>query len=130
MWEYISGMSNTEIIERDERGRFQNGTKPGPGRPQGARSKLGSAYLEDLALVWEKHGSTALERVAVEQPDVLVRVIANLLPKHIDITAITAEVDMRDFASRFRSAVELLGNAPPGMRVIQHKATSDARNRR
>jgi hypothetical protein len=59
---------------------------------------------------FEKHGVAALERVAVEQPEVLVKVIASLLPRDVNLNI---GVDAPEFATKFRQAVALLGNEPP-----------------
>jgi len=114
---------------RDRGGRFVIGGKPGPGRPLGARSKLGEAFLEDLRDAWNEHGIEALRRCATEDPSQFCRIIANLLPRDIDIN-LTGSIDVADFATRFRTAVELLGNQPPQqpkMKTIEHKATTNAR---
>jgi hypothetical protein len=114
--------------QRDRGGRFVNGGKPGPGRPKGARSKLGEAFLEDLRDAWNEHGATALARCAQEEPGQFVRVVASLMPKDINLNV---AVDATTFADRFRTALELLGIEPapprphhplPGQpRMIEHK---------
>jgi hypothetical protein len=102
----------TSIIDRDAKsGRFIAGNAGNGGRRPGARSKLGEQFLQDLAATWEKHGMVALERAATEEPAQFVRVIANLLPRDVDIN-LTGTMDVATFAERFRHAVELLGNAP------------------
>jgi hypothetical protein len=99
-------MSETQIIEREEAtGRFLKGTKPGPGRPVGSRSKLGEAFLEDLRDAWLEHGATALARCAVEEPGQFCRIVAGLLPKDINLNV---AVNPADFAMKFRHALELL----------------------
>jgi hypothetical protein len=107
-------MSNTTIsAERDEAtGRFVIGGKPGPGRPKGARSKLGEAFLEDLRDAWEERGAEALRRCAEEEPAQFVRVVASLLPKDININA-TVGVSARGVLETFRQAVQALGNEAP-----------------
>jgi hypothetical protein len=108
---------------RDRGGRFVIGGKPGPGRPPGARSKLGEAFLEDLRDAWNLHGIEALRRCATEDPSQFCRIIANLLPRDIDIN-LTATADTASFAERFRAAVELLGNEPklqPELQTIEHE---------
>jgi hypothetical protein len=72
--EQSSGMS-------DRGGRFVNGGKPGPGRPVGARSKLGEQFLLDLATVWKQDGLDALRRCAADEPAQFVRVVASLMPR-------------------------------------------------
>jgi hypothetical protein len=96
--------------QRDRGGRFVIGGIPGPGRPRGARSKLSEAFLQDLHAVWEKRGMKALEQCATKKPAEFVRVIASLMPQDISLSV---AVDVTDFAQKFRTACELLGNAEP-----------------
>src|SRR3954447_8616567 len=77
------------------------------GRPRGSRGKLSESFLADLRDAWDRHGGAALDRCASEHPDVFVRTVAGLMPR--DIT-LTATIDPADIASRFRMAVEALGN--------------------
>jgi hypothetical protein len=76
----------TAVIQRNARGQFLTGHKQvSPGRPIGSRNKLGEAFVGDLLECWEKHGVTALERCATEEPARFVQICASLLPKDIDI---------------------------------------------
>ena len=113
--------------DRDERGRYKTGNIGG-GRPKGARSKLGEAFLEDLRDAWNERGATALARCAEEEPGTFCKIIASLLPKTIDLNM---SIDAVAFADKFRMACELLGNEPaprqirrplPGQRpvIIEH----------
>jgi hypothetical protein len=43
-------MSETTTIERDTKGRFLRGTRPGPGRSLGSRNKLTESFVTDLKL--------------------------------------------------------------------------------
>lgn len=61
--------------------QFQPGNSASPGRPKGARGKLGEAFLAALLGNFEKGGIEAIERVRTEDPSSYVRVIANILPK-------------------------------------------------
>ena len=78
------------------------------------------AFATDLKLAWERDGASVLERVARDDPATLLKVIASLMPKdlnlHHDVT-----VDVGDFAQRFRAAVALLGNEPK-VKTIEHVA--------
>jgi hypothetical protein len=106
----VSSMSETAThADRDQRGRFLTGTKPGPGRVKGSRNLLSESFLGDLNDAWQRFGVAALEKCAQEQPGVLIKVIASLLPKdvRIDLT-----VDATEFASRYNQALVLLGNSP------------------
>jgi hypothetical protein len=101
-------MSDTvEIAARNPKGQFIAGHSGNGGRPRGARSKLGEQFVEDLRSVWETHGKQALIDCAENEPAQFVRVLAGLLPKTIDINA---TLDVTEFAGRFRSALQLLGN--------------------
>jgi Family of unknown function (DUF5681) len=106
-------MSETEVTGLKQRAAhlFRPGQSGNPaGRPRGSKSKLSENFLADLHDCWERHGVAALERCAKEQPEVLVKVIAGLLPRDVRIDV---SVDATEFASRFRSALELLGNPDP-----------------
>jgi hypothetical protein len=105
----------TSIADRDERnGRFLAGHKRG-GRPPGSRNKLSESFIADLRDCWERHGVAALEKCAADQPEVLIKVIASLMPKDINLNV---GIDPASFADRFRHAAELLGHDidPPRLR--------------
>jgi hypothetical protein len=106
----------TTIIERDQKsGRFLSGCKPGPGRKVGSRNKLTESFVADLKACWERHGVDALERVARDQPEVLLKVIASLMPRDVRIDQ-HVMVEPSEFVDRFRQARALLGN----VKVIDH----------
>jgi hypothetical protein len=112
------------IAERDGKGRFVNGAKPGPGRPVGARSKLGSLFLEDLKRSWEVHGAEALRRCAVESPDQYVRVVAGLQPRELDV-GVNVDVlhDVTTTLEAFRVLSDVLGADPArGMKQLRRLA--------
>ena len=66
---------------------FSNETAPRAGRVQGSRNKLNAQFLDDLREAWEEHGKAALRICALEQPAQLVKVVASLIPKEIEVTA-------------------------------------------
>jgi uncharacterized protein DUF5681 len=119
-----SDMSATDLAADKQRlaHLFKPGQSGNPaGRPKGSRSKLSENFLADLHDCWERRGAEALETCS---PEVLIKTIASLLPRdlRIDVTHNVAE-----FAGKFRSALELLGNTePPRLRkplpgrVIEH----------
>ncbi|MES2295220.1 MAG: hypothetical protein V4527_18130 [Pseudomonadota bacterium] len=72
-------------IERDERNRFIPGNNGGPGRPKGARNKLGEAFIEALHDDFKEHGVAAIVKVRDEKPDQYLKVIASLLPKELTL---------------------------------------------
>jgi hypothetical protein len=104
-------MSETAIVTgRDAKnGQFVKGFKGGPGRGLGNRNKLGEAFLDDLRSVWETHGRQALIDCAENEPAQFVRVLAGLMPRDVNLNM---TVDVGEFASRFRTAMEMLGNPP------------------
>ena len=73
---------NTEIIGRDEAGKFAPGN---PGKPKGARTKLGEQFLSALQRDFEAHGVKAIARVRTERPQDYVKVIASLMPRDLNL---------------------------------------------
>ena len=60
--------------------------KPGhAGRPKGAKNKLAKTYLKDLYEIYLEGGKEALKRVMEERPDVYLKLVAQLLPRDLDI---------------------------------------------
>jgi hypothetical protein len=119
-------MSEITTNDRDQKnGRFLAGNSGG-GRKPGARNRLGEAFLEDLKNSWNECGAIALKRAAEEDPAAYCRIVAGLLPRDVNLNV---AVDVSEFASRFRTALEMLGNEPalpkprrllPNERVIDH----------
>lgn len=62
---------------------FVAGGPPGPGRPKGARSKLGEAFLRALKADFAAGGLDAIQRMRATDPSGYVRTIASLLPKEL-----------------------------------------------
>ena len=90
-------------------GQFIKGYEGGPGRKAGSRSKLSTLFLDDLKSTWERHGADVLERLARDDPAALLRTVAMLMPKDVNINM---SLDVGEFANNFRSALALLGNEP------------------
>ena len=70
--------------KRDEHGRFII-PPVSPGRPKGARNKLGEAFVEALHDDFIEHGVAAIQVVRAEKPDQYLKVIASLLPKDVNL---------------------------------------------
>lgn len=65
---------------------FKPGQSGNPkGRPQGARSKLGEAFLEAMRDDFDAHGVDAIVKVREEKPDQYLKVIASILPKDLNV---------------------------------------------
>lgn len=60
--------------------------KPGnPGRPKGARNKLGEAFIEDLLSAWESQGPAVIQTVIRDKPEAFLKVVASLMPKDLNV---------------------------------------------
>ena len=80
-------MSETEIIEKDEKGRFLPGNSRGiGGRPKGSRNKLGEDFIKALHDDFDRHGIAAIQTMREDKPHEYVKVIASLLPKELKVT--------------------------------------------
>jgi hypothetical protein len=67
--------------------RWPKGQSGNPaGRPIGARQRISEQLLADLAIVWETHGATVLERLAIEDPGKLAQIAYGLLPRDVFIS--------------------------------------------
>ena len=79
--------------------KFKPGKSGNPaGRPKGARSKLGEAFIDAMLADFNKHGKMAIETVRDEKPDQYLKVIASILPKEItgeDGEAIPVAIEWR-----------------------------------
>jgi hypothetical protein len=63
--------------------KFETGHPGGPGRPKGARNKLGELFLTALFADFEKHGVKTLETVRRDDPSTYIKTVANLLPREV-----------------------------------------------
>lgn len=56
-----------------------------PGRPKGARNRLGEAFIEDLLAAWESQGPTVITTVIEKRPQDFLKVVASLMPKDLNV---------------------------------------------
>lgn len=109
----MTSITSSSSGERDATtGRFLSGNNGGPGRALGQRSRLGEQFLADLRETWATHGSSALERCAIEDPVQFCRIVAGLLPRQAELD-VSMGFDVAGFAEKFRAAVSLLDGADP-----------------
>src|SRR2546423_12563431 len=103
-------MSNAEVSVPKQRVigvPFKPGQSGNPsGRPKGSRNRLADAFVTDLRDCWELHGRDVLHRVARDEPAVLLKVIASLLPKTVDLNV---ALNASDFAERYTMALAAVG---------------------
>jgi len=57
------------------------------GRPKGSRNKLSEDFFRDLCDAWQAFGKPALMTAAWTHPVDFVRVVAQLMPKDVEVTA-------------------------------------------
>src|SRR5262249_3656895 len=100
---------------------FQLGHTGMGGRPRGARNKLGEALLADLLADWQDHGAAAIAEMRVRDPSGYVRVVANLLPRHVEADVTVELEDITSFVAKFRTAVSLLGNNPDQASIATYR---------
>lgn len=109
----------------DPEKQFKPGQSGNPGgRPRGARSRLGEAFLEDLMANWELHGIETIETVRTERPQDYLKVVASILPKELNVKVnelddLTDDQLARQYAAIAESLVAAglslgAGNAAPG----------------
>ena len=100
---------------------FKPGQSGNPaGRPRGARSRLGEAFLSDLANAWADHGVEAIEKIAKTEPGTFVKVVSNVLPKEVVQMAfsLTAATNLQEIEkingimAAYRYARDQIGAVP------------------
>lgn len=70
-----------------EETQFKKGREGGPGRPKGSKNKLSQKFIENLYAKWQEVGGDALDTLYDLDVGKFVQIVANLVPKDIDIQA-------------------------------------------
>ena len=68
--------------------QFQKGN---PGRPLGSRHKISESFLKAVLIDFDRHGAEAIAGARAESPLGYCRMVASLLPKHVQVTDGKAE---------------------------------------
>lgn len=91
-------------------GQFIKGKTGGPGRPRGARNKLGEAFIADLQADWEEHGPKTIQTVREDRPDVYLKVVASILPRDLNVNVNGLEDKTDDeLIARLRELNSIIG---------------------
>jgi hypothetical protein len=86
--------------------KFQPGQSGNPqGRPKGSRNKLNEDFLRALSDDFAEHGEAVIAAVRSEKPDVYLKVVASLSPKHVEVKDVTLDELERDELSALLHAV-------------------------
>lgn len=72
---------------RDGRGRVLPGSKLSPGRPKGARSRLGEKFSKAMLADFKNGGVEAIERFRRDDPAGYCRAIVSMMPRDVNIDA-------------------------------------------
>lgn len=115
--------ANESGVKRAGDGKFIVPPKS-PGRPVGARNKLGEAFVADMLADWREHGAATIVKVRDEKPDQYLKVVASILPKELNLRVSDFE-DMTDddLARELASiASQLAGAASADRQRIADKA--------
>lgn len=84
--EKLAAVVAERVPEKEpETGRFIPGNNGGPGRPKGARNKLGEEFIQRLYEDFQANGPVVIEAVRLSKPDAYLKVIASILPKELNI---------------------------------------------
>ena len=90
MFESTDKQESTAPAVNEQKERPAHWFKPGQsgnpkGRAKGSKNKITKAFLKALTEDFLEHGEEVLERVRKESPDVYLRLVAQLVPRDIDV---------------------------------------------
>src|SRR6516165_643241 len=89
--------------------QFKPGQSGNPkGRPRGSRNKLTEDFFRDLSEAWQAFGKPALMTAAWTHPVEFVRVVAQLMPKDVDVTVTNIRAE-RMKSSELEALIEQYG---------------------
>jgi len=95
------------------------------GRPSGAKNKLQTAFLRDLAEAWERDGAVALKVMVKEDPSKFVQVCAALMPREVAVEhsqlGDLSDDEVNQLLEYVRESRAKLIDAKPESRMISKK---------
>lgn len=107
--------------------RFQPGNGGGGHRKKGARDRITSKFLEELAEDFEAAGKDAIAKVRDTDPGKYLQVVASLVPRELTVRRPMADLDdaaVDDIVERLRAALApgdgAGAEAPAEPPVVQH----------
>lgn len=103
---------------------------PGGGRPKGARTKLGEAFLQALHDDFQANGKEAILGVREKKPDAYLKIIAMILPKEFKVTVDPldelSDTDLDRYIKQLASALALEVRAGEGAESEANKASAQS----
>ena len=75
-------MANPENLTAPQ---FEKGQSGNPGGKTGVRKKLETKFLHDLHDAWQTQGPEVIQRLIAEKPEHILKAVAGLLPKQINV---------------------------------------------
>lgn len=94
---------------RKQDGTFGEGNTFSRGRPKGSKHRLSEEFLCALTDDFEKHGAETIERMRESDPAAYIRVIASLMPKHIEADTPLAGLSDDELAEAIDLLLQILG---------------------
>jgi hypothetical protein len=95
-----------------ETGQFLVGHSGNGGRPKGSRNKLATEFLDALHLDFQQNGASAIKRVAADDPVQYLKLVAQILPRELDV-ALHVDSDLfsdcRSFVEAWHLAEKVIG---------------------